>query len=95
VRLGRQEQEVVLAGDDMTAVVRVGDTVRRAAGPWTPTIHALMRQLQASGLRCVSEPLGIDHRGREIISLLTGAPATYPLSHLAWGGFLRSLQQQL
>ena len=35
--------EVVLCGGNMTPVVRVGDTVRRATGPWTPTIHALLR----------------------------------------------------
>lgn len=84
MRLGRQEQEVVLTGGDMTAVVRVGDTVRRSAGPWTPTIHAFMRHLRASGFRCAPEPFGIDHRGREIISLLPGASATHPLPNFAW-----------
>jgi len=76
--------EEVLAGGNMTAVVRVGDTVRRSAGPWTPTIHAFMRHLRASGFASVPEPLGIDDRGREIISLLPGAPATYPLPDFAW-----------
>jgi len=28
---------------NIIAVVRVGDTVRRATGPWTPAIHALLR----------------------------------------------------
>jgi hypothetical protein len=32
----------------------------------------------------VPEPLGIDDRGREIISFLGGAPATYPLPGFAW-----------
>jgi Ser/Thr protein kinase RdoA (MazF antagonist) len=68
----------------MTTVVRVGDTVRRGAGPWTPTIHAFMRHLRASGFSSVPEPLGLDDRGREIISLLPGAPATYPLPEFAW-----------
>jgi thiamine kinase-like enzyme len=72
--------EVVLCGGNMTPVVRVGDTVRRAAGPWTPTIHALLRHLRASGLSMVPEPLGIDEQGREIISLLPGQVATYPLA---------------
>ena len=76
--------EEVLAGGDMTAVVRVGDTVRRAAGPWTPTIHAFMRHLRASGFDMVPEPLGFDSSGREIISLLPGTPATYPLPDFAW-----------
>jgi hypothetical protein len=76
--------EEVLAGGNMTQVVRVGDTVRRAAGPWTPTIHAFLRHLRASGFDMVPEPLGIDAQGREIISLLPGAPATYPLPGFAW-----------
>jgi hypothetical protein len=78
------DEEVVLAGGNMTAVVRVGDTVRRAAGPWTPTVHAFIRHLRASGFDLVPEPLGIDDRGREIISLVAGTPATYPLPQFAW-----------
>jgi hypothetical protein len=76
--------EEVLAGGNMTAVVRVGDTVRRAAGPWTPTIHAFMRHLRASGFDLVPEPLGIDEKGREIISFLPGETASYPLPDFAW-----------
>jgi hypothetical protein len=68
----------------MTQVVRVGDTVRRGAGPWTPTVQAFMGHLRANGFSIVPEPLGIDDRGREIISLLPGAPATYPLPAFAW-----------
>ena len=45
--------EDVLAGGDMTAVVRIGDTVRRTAGPWTPTVHAFMRHLRASGFSLI------------------------------------------
>ena len=71
--------EVVLSGGNMTAVVAVGDTVRRAAGPWTPTIHALLDHLRASGFRMAPRPLGLDERGREILSLLPGRVATYPL----------------
>jgi hypothetical protein len=77
-------REEVLAGGNMTAVVRVGDTVRRAAGAWTPTVHAFMRHLRAGGFTAIPEPLGIDERGREIISFLPGAPATYPLPEFAW-----------
>jgi aminoglycoside phosphotransferase (APT) family kinase protein len=73
------DDEIPLAGGNMTAVVRVGDTVRRTAGPWTPTVHALLRHLRAAGLTCVPEPLGLDDRGREILSLLPGRAATYPL----------------
>jgi hypothetical protein len=73
------DDEILLSGGNMTAVVRVGDTVRRAAGPWTPTIHALMRHLRASGFTAVPEPFGLDEQGREVISLLPGEIADYPL----------------
>ena len=74
-----EPDEVVLSGGNMTPVVRVGDTVRRAAGPWTPVIHALLRHLRAAGFTAVPEPLGLDEQGREILSLLPGRVATYPL----------------
>jgi hypothetical protein len=73
------EHELVLSGGNMTPVVRVGETVRRATGPWTPTIHALLRHLRASGFGQVPEPMGIDEKGREILSLLPGGIGTYPL----------------
>jgi hypothetical protein len=81
---GADAREEVLAGGNMTAVVRVGDTVRRTAGAWTPTIHAFMRHVRAAGFAMVPEPLGVDDRGREIILLLPGAAATYPLPEFAW-----------
>jgi Ser/Thr protein kinase RdoA (MazF antagonist) len=76
--------EVPLTGGNMTPVVRVGDTVRRATGPWTPAIHAFMRHLRASGFLHGPMPLGIDEHGREILTLLPGTPATYPLPAFAW-----------
>ena len=75
----RDDTETILTGGNMTPVVRVGDTVRRAAGPWTPTIHALLRHVRARGFDRAPEPLGIDERGREILSFLPGRVGTYPL----------------
>jgi hypothetical protein len=54
-----QEREVVLSGGNTTPVVRIGQTVRRATGPWTPAIHALLGHLRASGFRQVPEPRGL------------------------------------
>ena len=73
------EHEIVLAGGNMTEVVAVGDTVRRGRGPWTPMVHALLRHLRAARFDLVPEPLGVDERGREILSRLPGVVATYPL----------------
>ena len=81
-------EEIPLSGGSMTAVVRVGDTVRRAAGPWTPTIHALLRHLRAAGFTAVPEPLGLDEQGREILSFLPGRVGTYPLEEFMWSDAL-------
>lgn len=58
--------------------VRVGSTVRKDAGPWTPTIHGLLRFLQDAGFDFAPEPLGIDARGREILTWLDGVAAMRP-----------------
>ena len=58
--------------------VRIGSTVRKTAGPWTPTIHALLTHLRGNGFDLAPEPLGIDDRGREILSWLDGEPANRP-----------------
>jgi phosphotransferase family enzyme len=78
------EPEVLLTGGNMNTVVRVGATVRRTAGPWTPTIHALLRHIRAAGFTLAPEPLGIDGRGREILTFLPGAAGAYPLRDAVW-----------
>jgi hypothetical protein len=43
---------VPLAGGNVSGgVVRVGDTVRRPAGFWTPAVHALLKHLHEAGFR--------------------------------------------
>ena len=51
-------------------VVRIGDTVRRPAGPWSPNVHALLRHLEGfPGVpRVVAEPAD----GYEHLSFLPG-----------------------
>ena len=44
------ESEEVLPGGNMAAVARVGATVRRTAGPWTPQVHRLLAHLRARGI---------------------------------------------
>ncbi|PTA44046.1 phosphotransferase [Micromonospora sp. RP3T] len=66
-------EEIPLAGGNVTAgVVRVGDTVRRQAGPWTPTVHALLDHLWSVGFRGVPRPLGVDEKGREVLTYAAG-----------------------
>jgi hypothetical protein len=71
-------QERRLAGGLASGrVVRVGDTVRREAGPWTPTLFALLAHLATKGFPA-PVPLGIDEAGREILSFLPGRAANWP-----------------
>jgi hypothetical protein len=82
VRAGRTPES--LSGGNSTAVTRIDDTVRRTAGPWTPTIHALLRQLRAAGITEVPEPFGLDDEGREILSYRPGEVANHPLPDWLW-----------
>jgi aminoglycoside phosphotransferase (APT) family kinase protein len=71
--------------------------VRRAAGPWTDTVHALLRHVRARGVRGVPEPLGRDEDGREVLSFVAGDVHHYPMPEWMWddavllaaAGFLR------
>jgi len=69
-------REVPLSGGNVTAgVVRVGDTVRRPAGPWTPAVHALLEHLERKGFSGAPRALGLDAQDREILSFAEGAAA--------------------
>lgn len=61
-----------MPGGGLGGAVRIGSTVRRAAGPWTPTIHALLDHLHDAGLDGVPRALGFDSAGREVLSLVEG-----------------------
>ncbi len=56
----------------MQPVVRVGETVRRVAGEWTPAVHALLERLESAGIAEAPRALGFDDRGREILSYIAG-----------------------
>jgi 8-oxo-dGTP diphosphatase len=62
-----------LLGGNVGGAVRVGGTVRRARGPWTPSVHALLTELRgAAGLVEVPRVYGFDERGREVLEYLPG-----------------------
>jgi hypothetical protein len=70
--------EIPLRGGNMSAgVVRVGGTVRRPAGPWTPAVQALLAHLHAAGFDGAPRPLGLDEQGREVITFIPG-PVAWP-----------------
>jgi Phosphotransferase enzyme family len=62
----------VLGGGGLTPVVRVGATVRRATGEWTPAVHALLRHLESAGFAGAPGVLGIDDEGREVVTFIAG-----------------------
>jgi hypothetical protein len=66
------DPETELQSDEHRRIVRVGDTVRRPAGWWTPAVHALLQHLQDVGFRYSPRPGGIDPEGREVLSYITG-----------------------
>ena len=61
-----------LPGGNVGGATRIGATVRRATGPWTPAIHALLDHLAAAGLTETPRVLGVDERGREVLTYLEG-----------------------
>ncbi|GHJ49823.1 trifolitoxin immunity protein [Catellatospora sp. TT07R-123] len=72
--------EIPLRGGNVSTVVRVGETVRRNAGPWTPTVHALLRHLEYAGFTGSPRALGMDEHNREVLSYLPGECGEYPLA---------------
>ncbi|MGW7684450.1 phosphotransferase [Kribbella sp. NPDC054772] len=65
-------EEIPLHGGNISGAVRVGATVRRATGAWTPAVHALLGHLAEAGLTGVPRVHGYDDRGREVLDYLPG-----------------------
>lgn len=85
-------REELLDGGNLNQVVRVGDTVRRATGVWTPAVHALLEHLRERGFHECPRVDGIDEQGREILSYLPGETVG---SQKPWPIWTRSLQTLL
>lgn len=58
-------------GGNLNDAVRVGGTVRRRAGPWTPAVHALLRYLERAGFEA-PRVVGMDAQGREVLRFIEG-----------------------
>jgi hypothetical protein len=67
------DTEFRLPGGRVTeGVARSGETVRRATGPWTPTVHAYLRHLESRGFVGAPRVLGVDQQGREVLTFIGG-----------------------
>jgi Ser/Thr protein kinase RdoA (MazF antagonist) len=65
--------EQVLAGGNVSAaVVRVGQTVRKPAGPQTPAVEAFLIHLNSAGFEGAPRTLGRDDCGRHVLEYLPG-----------------------
>src|SRR5512147_2492199 len=84
------EREHALVGgmDPRWAPVRVGDTVRRPGG-LDPGVRGLLRHLEAVGFDGAPRHLGIDERGREVLSFVAGEVPLPP--YPAWSMTDRAL----
>jgi len=70
--LPASSSEPLGGGNTHESIIRVGDTVRRPAGPWTPAVHALLHHLEAAGFEAAPRALGLDSEGREVVSYAVG-----------------------
>jgi len=71
------DEEILTGG--VNEVLRVGTTVRRPAGPWTASVHALLEHLAAAGFTGAPRAYGLDTKGREILDFLPGEVSDHPL----------------
>lgn len=67
-----------LPGGNVGGAVRIGATVRRPTGAWTPAVHALLDHLRAQGVPHIPRALGYDERGREVLTYLPGEVVYVP-----------------
>ncbi|MGH8994960.1 MAG: phosphotransferase [Acidimicrobiales bacterium] len=81
------DPEIPLTGGALNVVARVGDTVRRPSGPWTPSVHALLDHVRERGFELAPAPLGIDDRGREMLSYFEGTTVGWSIP---WPDFVRT-----
>jgi hypothetical protein len=67
---GNAEGETPLSGGFVTEPVKVGDTVKRAIGPWSPAAHALLEHLESAGYNAAGRgsPLGL----RAVVRVVPG-----------------------
>jgi hypothetical protein len=73
-----------LEGGYIGGAVRVGDTVRRPAGPWTSAVHGLLAHLADKGFTGAPRPLGLDEQGREVLTFLEGETVGTRKPRPAW-----------
>ncbi|MED1782397.1 phosphotransferase [Brevibacillus fortis] len=77
--MSEPSKEELLAGGNVTNVYRFGNTVRREVKPESKNIHELLKHLERKGYPYSPKFLGVDEKGREILSFIEGEPGHAPL----------------
>ena len=74
----------LLAGGHMGPVERVGHSVRRVSGAWSPAVHRLLRHCRAAGMTSVPEVVELTDDGHEVLSFIPGDVPAYPMPRWVW-----------
>ena len=82
--LGKPGAEAPRPVGNVTEIMRGGETVRRATSPQSPAAHGLLRHLEACGFDGAPRFLGLDDRGREVLTFVDGEVNCYPLPYHIW-----------
>src|SRR5687768_1958609 len=73
-----EEHPLVGGMDPAAGVVRLGDTVRRPAGPSSPAVRSLLQHLEDVGFDGAPRFLGVDEEGRDVLTFIEGDVALPP-----------------
>lgn len=80
----KRSNEEWLAGGNVSKVYRLGNTVKRELKSDSKKIHALLKHLDKKGYDYSPKYLGIDEKGREVLSFIEGEAGNYPLKEYMW-----------
>jgi Phosphotransferase enzyme family len=65
-------------GPSVAGSVLIAGQVHRSTGPWTPSVHALLRHLGTVDFAGAPSVVGFDPEGREVLTWVEGVAPGYP-----------------
>jgi hypothetical protein len=65
-------EEPLVGGNASMGVVRVGDTVRRPAHPWSRSVDALLEHFERVDVKGAPRALGYDEQSRQVLTFVEG-----------------------
>lgn len=86
-------EEESLPGGRSTGAVKIGNRVHKPAGPWTPSVHAVLRHLEEAGFEGAPRACGFDEQGREVLTYLEGDVVGDRFPWPAWATADSTLEQ--